>query len=345
MRDRLVRRVRRRLDDVEHGVDRHAVGRVVHELAPLHEVASHLDQSPQRVRLEGADQPGGAAPQRHRLRTARGLQLVRDLQQIADDHLVVRRGIGPGMVVDGAGDDRRLGGRGPVVPRLSREGGARQAHPQLRRPRPALGHGRAVVHQLEALVGEGVQLDVDPGAQPLRRAQPERLPAALRVHGQRLEDARHLAGLDAAPEGDGAEVVTVQPGGELGQHRVLRIGGDALDHQLLPRDAERECGAVFEQEPGAPGHARGRRRQRGMALRIHGVLVQRDRKLDQEVREVARQRRALTRGGRHEAKDTRTGNKLDAQARRRTGKNSKEGAEIPAPSSLFTPVASARLCV
>jgi len=73
-----------------------------------------------------------------------------------------------------------------------------------------------------------------------------------------------------------------------------RSGRDALDHQLLPCDAERECGAVFEQEPGAPGHARRRRRERWMTLRIHGVLVERDRELDQEVRQVARQGRALT---------------------------------------------------
>ena len=149
-----MRRLRGRLDDVEHGVHGHPIGRVVHELAPLHEVAAHLDQAAQRFRFEGADQPGGAAPQRDRFRAARRLQLVRNLQQVAHDHLVVRRRVAPRVLVDGAGDDRRLGRGRRAVSRLRREGGTGQAHPQLRGARPPLGRGRPIVHELEALIRE-----------------------------------------------------------------------------------------------------------------------------------------------------------------------------------------------
>src|SRR2546430_8052203 len=44
---------------------------------------------------------------------------------------------------------------------------------------------------------------------------------------------------------------------------MFRIGRHALDHQLLPGDAERQGGAVLEQQLGAPGHAgRGGRKRR-----------------------------------------------------------------------------------
>src|SRR6185295_20377297 len=78
-------------------------------------------------------------------------------------------------------------------------------------------------------------------------------------------------------------------------------------------------------------------------LGIHGVFVERDRQLDQEIGEVARQGRALAGRRGHDAKDTRTGN---GQTHRRTGENSKEGAENPCslpPVHFCASVASVRL--
>ena len=232
---------------------------------------------------------GHAAPQRHRLRAPRGLELLRDLQQITHDDLVI--GGGAALVgVDRLCDHRRLSRHGLVVLGLQGQRRPREADPELRGPRPFC--GCALADELEALVGEGVQLDVGPGAQPLGVAEAQRLPGALRVHGQGLEHVSHFRRLDTLAEGHGTQVVPMQPLGELAQHRMLRVGGDPLDDKLPAGDAQRQGRAVLEQQRRSPGHARSRRRQRRVALGIHGVLVEGDGQLDQEIGEVARQGRA-----------------------------------------------------
>ena len=79
MRNRLVGCLGRSLEERENGLHGHAVARILDKLAPLHEVAAHLDQPPQRVRVQVANQPRGATAQRQGLGSACRLQLLRDL--------------------------------------------------------------------------------------------------------------------------------------------------------------------------------------------------------------------------------------------------------------------------
>src|SRR5207237_10468374 len=73
--------------------------------------------------------------------------------------------------------------------------------------------------------------------------------------------------------------------------------------------------------------------------------------LYQEIREVAGEGGALTAGCRHEGKDTRTGEELDAQTHRGEQQGgSREPCSLPAPSSLSLLLrlrlcASTRACV
>ncbi len=160
----------------------------------------------------------------------------------------------------------------------------------MRAPRPmslvaALLPGRCplFVQQLEALIGEGMQPDVLPGAQPLRGTETERLTRALRLDRERTEHIGNLRRADTPVESHGAEMVAVQAPRELGQQRVLGIGSDALDHELLPRYAQREGGPLLQELLGPTRHARGRGSEGGMALRIHGMFVERDRQLDEKI--------------------------------------------------------------
>src|SRR5207247_10682368 len=102
------------------------------------------------------------------------------------------------------GPHRRLRGRsrGVLGGRLRAAGGARQPDPQLRAPHVPTRAGAAVtlisgwpvalVQQLEALVGQGVETDVIPDAQPLRGGEAERLAGAFGVDGERAERLRDL---------------------------------------------------------------------------------------------------------------------------------------------------------
>ena len=96
MGNRLTAGFGRRLDDFDDRVHGHAAGRIEHERAALRDVAAHLDQPPRVSRVSARDQARGAAAQRLRLRRRTRLAARGDLQQVADDHLVVgraRRGV------------------------------------------------------------------------------------------------------------------------------------------------------------------------------------------------------------------------------------------------------------
>jgi len=108
-----------------------------------------------------------------------------------------------------------------------------------------------------------------------------------------VRSASPLTLLHASPKRDGAQVVAMQPAGELPEDGVLGIGRHPLDHQLVAGHAEGDRRSILEQQPGAPGHSRRRRGEGRVPLGIHGVFMERDRQLDQEIGEVARQGGAL----------------------------------------------------
>src|SRR6185503_3581910 len=101
------------------------------------------------------------------------------------------------------------------------------------------------------------------------------------------EKVEHLRGLDAARKRDGAQVVPVQPAGQVLEDGVLRLGGDTLDDELVAGHPHRERPAVLEERVQAANQALRRGLERRMAAGIHGELVEADRKLDEKLTEFA----------------------------------------------------------
>ena len=81
-------------------------------------------------------------------------------------------------------------------------------------------------------------MDVVPSFRHGFPIEPERLLGSRRVDRERGERVGQLVARNAALKLERADVVLVEPLRELLQNRILRIGGDALDYQLLARDAE-----------------------------------------------------------------------------------------------------------
>jgi len=174
--DGFVRGLRGGLEDIEDRVHGHAIGRIGDELAPLRKVAPSPPAAA-GFRAEGPNEPRRPPPQRRSLGAARRLELGGDLQQVADDHLIVPRGFGLRMLINSLRDHRRLRGRGPGVFRRRGQGRPRQAHPQLGRPRiPFPDRGTVLVRELQALVRERVELYVRPGRQAVSIAQAQGCP-------------------------------------------------------------------------------------------------------------------------------------------------------------------------
>ena len=136
-----------------------------------------------------------------------------------------------------------------------------------------------------------------------RGIEADRLARTPGVDGECHEKIRQLEPLDAALELDRAEVVAMESLGELLEQRVVRIGGDTLDDELAPRDAERQHRALGEEPPQGARHRVGGAFEQRVSGRIDRVLVHRDRQLDEKVPKLASEnggagRRAGGRGDR-----------------------------------------------
>ena len=171
-----------------------------------------------------------------------------------------------------------------------------EADPQLRSASAPLVVALALVlfaDQLQPLVGERVELDVWPGGELLRRPQTERLSGQVGLLRHQDERFVQLIALQPAAERDGAQMMPVQPCREVLEHRVSRIGRDALDDELLSRHSNRERALLAQQRLDPADDALRGRLEGGVPARIHRVLVERDGELDEEVGEVARECCAL----------------------------------------------------
>jgi hypothetical protein len=89
----------------------------------------------------------------------------------------------------------------------------------------------------------------------------------------------------------------MKPLREVAEERVAGGGNDPFDDELLSSHAQREGRAVLEQANQPEDQRVDRAGEQGMAGWIDRVLVQRDRQLDEEVGQIARQRRAFALGG------------------------------------------------
>ena len=191
------------------------------------------------------------------------------------------------MLVDGFGDRGRLGRlRRSIVGSHSLRGERRpgQSDPELGTGQPA-GGCRVVLflQEFEALVRDGVEPDVVPRAELFWRSQAERIAGALGIDRERAEHIGDFGDAETTMKRHRPEMMAMQATGELREDGIFRVGGNAFDHELLPRDPQREERSLLEQMFGAPRHARCRGGKRRVTLRIHRVLMEGDRELDQKI--------------------------------------------------------------
>jgi hypothetical protein len=86
-------------------------------------------------------------------------------------------------------------------------------------------------------------------------------------------------------------VVRVQTHRELLEHGVQGVSRDTFDYQLPARDSDRQRLAISDEECSeSVGDSIHSSVQKRVALRVDHVLVQRDRKLDEKIGKLARQR-------------------------------------------------------
>ena len=295
------------LEQVDHRAGGHSGGSIRDEPTALREVAAHVQQPAQRFGLHGGDEHRRSAAKLLRFRAAGRSQLLGNLQQVADDDLVV--GFDPLVLVDGARNDgglRRQRSAFGITPAIKRR--ARKAHPERRklcRRRPRA-RGR-VVHHLDAVERQRVEPDVRPLVAVLSPIA-ERASAAIGVFGDGLDDERQLLLREAARELDNREVMAVQALGQALQHGVACIRGDAFDDKPVARHADRDVRAITEQALGAAGQSVERGLQRRVTIRVHPVAVQGDRQILQELAQLAGERlllgrrRLCRRGGRQDGR-------------------------------------------
>ena len=294
---------RRRLDQIDHSFDRDSLRRIEEKLSPLGFVAAHLEELAEGRFLQGSDQARYPSLETNRFRTLRGLQLFADLEQIAHDHLIVS--LFALVLVDRSRDRGRLESgivvlplfRGRRVHRVGDQSSAGKPNPELRCAAglhligPLLLAGRIVLDQLKPIVGQRKEPDVGPQlANPLA-IEADRLLGSDRIHCQRAERLGQLVATNPSHELHRANTMLVQPLRELLEHRIQRIRRHSLDDQLPSGHTDRQGFTVLVKEQSeAVRYAVDREVEQWMALRVDRVLVQRDRKLDQKIREIARKR-------------------------------------------------------
>jgi hypothetical protein len=81
--------------------------------------------------------------------------------------------------------------------------------------------------------------------------------------------------------------------GQTAQDRLVGIGRGAVDDELPARHPEDERGTRLEEQLGPARDAGDCGPQRRVPARIHGVLLDRDRQLDEELAQIARKGDAL----------------------------------------------------
>jgi hypothetical protein len=277
LRDHAPRDVRGRDRDRHHGLDRHARGRVHEKRSPLGQVAAHRQQPLQGIRAQVRDEAGHPSAQGNRVLSFGRTQLVGDLEQVADDDLLVGiRALEGRLLVDGIGHHFRIGIRLRFSVGCHVERGLRERQPELRGTGHAawLAFVRAVLifNERQAVIGLTIELDVIP----------DRLGGRGRVRfaGQALQEVRELRGREARDELDACDPVGVEPARERAQEVIACVGGDAVDDQLVAGDAHGERVSRREQRTESLEHALLRRLERWMPARVHRSPLGGDRQLE-----------------------------------------------------------------
>ena len=282
-----------RRQQVHDGCRRHALAGIGDQSPALRGVAAHLEQSAERLGPHRGDQLRGAPPQLPRLRASDRPQLLGNLQEVADDNLVVR--LHALVLVDGLRQASRLQVRvagGAVGAPL--ESGACQAHPQFRvRRRAALTAkaGTAVLGNLQPAQRYLVKAHMGPGPRPLRRRVAERSGTAIGRFGQGRHHFRHLAQGETARQGDGRQTMPMQQVREGPQDGVAPVGGEALHHQAVACNANGNHRTVLEQPVDAAGQDFEGGQQGRMAGGVHRRPMQGNGEIQEELTDLPGQHR------------------------------------------------------
>ncbi len=221
-------------------------------------------------------------------------QFLRDLQQISHNHLVVGRILL--VLVDRFRNEHGIGRLRLVIVivGIGRHGSARQPNPQLRGTALVAAHGialgffRVLIKQLQLFKGQREEANMFPLLQHVGPLKSERLAAPANVNGHRRKRVSHLVSGDALQELHCAQVMAVQARRQVAQHGVVLVRRNAFDDQLLTRHTQREGRALVQQGIETPGEPGGRSLQQRMPRRVYRVLVEPDRKFDQEIRQFTR---------------------------------------------------------
>ena len=268
--------------------------RVQHERSALLRIAAHVHEPLQGVRPERRDQQRRALAQGLDLGGRRGPELTRDLQQVTDDDLIV--GSGAVALLDRPGDIGGIGRKRRAVGRFARhDRGACEADPQFRGARTpasaAAGAARTVADERQLVERQGMQPEMRPVGKAARaQAQRSFTLGIGRQQPHRVADFDHF---DATHDADRAQVMTMKAFSQAAQQRLIRVGGVALDDQLPPGDAKRDHRSIGQQSFGATGDRLNSRVERGVATRVHRVLVQGHGELHEELAQLARQRDSI----------------------------------------------------
>ena len=280
---------RGRLQDLEHGIHSHAFRCGEREAPALRVIGAGLKQTPECLRSQARHQTGDAlAGPRFQGSRAPG-DLLGHLPEVVQDHPVVRDL--PDLIVDGPRDEERIDSlRRALAVRRQRE--IREPHPQL------IGgpEGRFLRRLVPVLVQEQpaelgcLKLDVLPRRRALE-LQPQGTRLLAELTAEIAEQPVDLVQARATLEADGGDALPVQTAGEVAEQRVARVGGDPADDELMARDPDREPIAVLEQGLETADEAGGALLEVRVPVGVQGPLVEHDRELDQEVRQVPGQGR------------------------------------------------------
>ena len=297
-RHAVVRRLGGDLHEVDDRVDPHPRRRIGDELSALALVPAHLEEALQGRLAQPLHELPHALLQRRGLTPLSRLEFVRDLQQVADDDLVIR--LVPPTRVDGLRHHGGVRGLGVLaidgLREFVGEGRAREADPEGRGPAPRAVAAHLVLAPLVTLLPDELELreghreepHVGPLREHLRPFETKRLRESTDVGGDQLQQVAQLLLLDPTAELHGPQRVLVESTGQLPEHRVGRLGGHPFDDELLPCHADGDGGTVREQFLQSMQEGERHLVQHRVPGRIDGALLEPDRQLDQELRELRR---------------------------------------------------------
>lgn len=158
--------------------------------------------------------------------------------------------------------------------------------------------GAAIGREFQSIKRCREECDVPPSREGIFTQRTKRLIDAGRRDGQHGEHVVEFLARDTAQKSERREFVLMQVRRELRHQRMRHIGGDAFDDKLVSGNAEREDGAFLERLCRPTIQRFHRALEQRMSSGIQSALVYRERELQHQLGERAREGGSLcgTRG-------------------------------------------------